>query len=248
MQPTPRAVSLRAPLAEAMRLLAGTLQPESYDPATDSVTFRIAASDYETSLFAPRLLAGSGKQASFIFHNLVRQAAVEALHAGDIDLLIGYTWHKDKGCDAVTLFHEDYRVVARENHPAVNGSLDLARYTRCGHVLVSPGASLSGIVDKALAGAGASRRVVASVPYFLTALATVAGTDLLATVPTRLARAHATDMKLQSFSPPVPIRSFPVQMVWSRRLGGHPALTWLRAHILALAGDLAGDLDGTAPQ
>src|ERR1700760_2114198 len=50
--PTPRALALRGPLSEAVRLIAGAVQPASFDPAQDSRTFRIAAPDYETSLFA----------------------------------------------------------------------------------------------------------------------------------------------------------------------------------------------------
>ena len=97
--------------------------------------------------------------------------------------------------------------------------------------VVSPGASLSGIVDYALAKADVSRRVVAAVPYFLAALATVARTDLLATVPGRVARCHAPNFGLAIAVPPVPVRSFPVRMVWNRRLGADPALAWLRDRV-----------------
>ena len=91
-------------------------------------------------------------------------------------------------------------------------------------MLVSPGATLTGIVDKALAAAGASRHVVVAVPYFLAALATVARTNLLATVPRRVAHFHAADFGLTIALPPIVVRSFSVQMVWSRRLGVDPAL------------------------
>jgi DNA-binding transcriptional LysR family regulator len=76
--PTPRALALRGPLSEAVTLVAGAVQPATFDPARDSRTFRIAAPDYETSLFAP-LLADTGpadKRASgprFIFRPLVRR-------------------------------------------------------------------------------------------------------------------------------------------------------------------------------
>ena len=238
VQPTPRALALRAPLAEALRLIGGAVRPASFDPARDERVFRIAASDYETALFAP-LLLGEGLGATrFIFSTLIRREAIDALHAGDIDLLLGYTWDKSQGCEALTLFHEDYRVVARNGHPALAEPLDLERYARCGHVLVAPGATLTGIVDKALAGVGASRRVVVAVPYFFAALATVARTDLLATVPHRIAHGHAMEFGLEIALPPVAIRSFPVQMVWSKRLGVDPALSWLRDRVQATAGGL----------
>jgi DNA-binding transcriptional LysR family regulator len=231
VQPTPRALALRAPLAEALRLIGGAVRPARFDPERDGRVFRIAASDYQTSLFAPLLLGAALGDSRIIFRTLVRREAIDALQAGDIDLLLGYAWDKGRSCEALTLFHEDYLVVARLGHPVFREPLDVARYTGFGHVLVSPGASLTGIVDKALAGAGAARRVVLAVPYFLAALATVARTDLIATVPSRLARCHAAAFGLMTALPPVPVRSFPVQMVWSRRLGADPALSWLRDRV-----------------
>jgi DNA-binding transcriptional LysR family regulator len=228
VRPTPRALALRAPLADAVRLIGGAVRPPAFDPARDGRVFRIAAPDYETSLFAPLLLRHGPSAQRFVFRTLVRRAAIGALGAGDIDLSLGYTWDKGTACDAVTLFEETYRVVARRNHPALAGPLDLERYTRFGHVLVSPGGTLNGIVDTALVEAGASRRVVLAVPYFLTALATVARTDLLATVQSRVATSHAATFDLETALPPVPIRSFPVRMTWNRRLGGDPAQVWLR--------------------
>ncbi len=235
VQPTPRALALRVPVSEALRLLGGTVGPASFDPARDERVFRIAATDSETSLFAPLLLDADLASVSprYIFRALIRRDAIDALQAGDVDLLLGYALDKGRACDAVTLFDEDYLVVARQGHPALSQPLTLTRYTQFGHVLASPGGSLTGIVDKTLAHAGVSRRVVMAVPYFFAVLATVARTDLIATVPRRVAQCHAEDFGLSTTLPPVRIRSFPVQMVWSRRLGAEPAIVWLRDRVRA---------------
>ena len=222
VHPTPRALAMREQVSEALRLINGALRPAPFDPNRDERVFRIAASDYETSLIVPRLVGDGLGVTRYVFRTLIRKDAIEALHAGDIDLLIGYTWDKDKACDSVTLYDEDYTVVARKKHPAMAKPLNMGTYTSYGHLLVSPGGTLNGIVDRALKDAGASRRVVVAVPYFLAALATAARTDLLATVPRRVAHCHAGHFKLAIAVPPVPIRSFPVQMIWSRRMG------WIR--------------------
>jgi DNA-binding transcriptional LysR family regulator len=201
--------------------------------------FRIAASDYETSLVVPQLVGNGMGAARFAFCTLIRKQAIEALHTGDLDLLLGYTWDQDKSCESVTLYVEDYCVVARKKHPIMAQALSIGAYTSHGHVLVSPGGTLTGIVDKALAGAGARRRVVAAVPYFLAALATVAQTDLIATVPRRAAHGHAKRFGLAMAAPPVPVRSFPVQMIWSRRLAADPAIGWLRNRVLEVTKGIA---------
>jgi DNA-binding transcriptional LysR family regulator len=231
--PTPRARVLRGPLAEALRLIGGAVRPPRFDPESSQRVFRIAATDYETALFAPHLLRADAATTSsrFVFRTLVRREAIDALDAGDIDLLLGYTWKRGEACDAITLYEEDYLVVAKKGHPAVTKPLTLAQYAGYRHVLVSPTGSLNGIVDKALADVGRTRRVILAVPYFFAALATVARTELIATLPSRVARFHAANFGLGTRSPPVPIRSFPVQMVWSKRLGDDPALAWLRDKI-----------------
>src|SRR5271166_1240162 len=239
VQPTPRALALRAPLAKAVELIAGSIHPAAFDPARDERVFRIAAPDYETSLFAP-LLVGDGRAGPrFLFRPLIRRQAIDALAAGDIDVALGYTWDRSGGSESATLFEEDYLVVARLGHPVLAQPLDLDRYTAFGHVLAAPGGSLSGVVDRILAAEGRTRRVVVAVPYFLAALATVTHTDLIATVPRRIALCHAAGFGLGAIEPPVRVRRFPVAMTWSRRSVTDPAVCWVRGALLQAAGTLS---------
>ena len=176
VQPTPRALALRVPVSEALRLLGGTVGPPASIRHATSGCSGSPRLNSETSLFAPLLLDADLASVSprYIFRALIRRDAIDALQAGDVDLLLGYALDKGRACDAVTLFDEDYLVVARQGHPALSQPLTLTRYTQFGHVLASPGGSLTGIVDKTLAHAGVSRRVVMAVPYFFAVLATVA--------------------------------------------------------------------------
>jgi DNA-binding transcriptional LysR family regulator len=238
VQPTQRALALRVPLADALRLIRGAVRPPRFDPTRDERVFRIAATDYETALFAP-LLSDRFARPRFVFRALVRRDAIAALLEGDVDILLGYTWDRGRACEVAPLFDEDYLVVARAGHASLRRKLDLARYAALGHVLVSPGGSLSGIVDRALAAEGLARRVVLAVPYFFAALATVAQTDLVATLPRRIALRHAANFGLQTKPPPLTVRHFPVQMVWSRRQGDDPAIAWLRGEISRAARKVA---------
>src|SRR5689334_2453999 len=56
IEPTPRALALAAPLSEALRLLERTLTKDSFDPATSTRTFVLAASDHAELIVLPRLL------------------------------------------------------------------------------------------------------------------------------------------------------------------------------------------------
>ena len=81
VQPTTRALALRAPVSEALRLLGGAVGSASFDPEHDERVFRIAATDYETSLFAPLLLDADLASVSprYIFRALIRRDAIEAI-------------------------------------------------------------------------------------------------------------------------------------------------------------------------
>jgi DNA-binding transcriptional LysR family regulator len=78
---------------------------------------------------------------------------------------------------------------------------------------------------------GLKRRIVLDVPSFMTALAVVAESDLLATVPAHFAATHARGLDLQSFKPPVAIRPFAIVAARHARSRGDPALDWLVARI-----------------
>jgi DNA-binding transcriptional LysR family regulator len=73
-----------------------------------------------------------------------------------------------------------------------------------------------------------SRNVVASVPLFLEAFAAVSETDLIATVPECLARAHATDFGLLVRNCPVEVESFDVFAVHNSAAADDAGLVWLR--------------------
>ncbi len=57
MQPTPRAHDLAGPVSDALRLLRGALQADSFDPATADNTVTLAMSDYAAFVLLPPLMA-----------------------------------------------------------------------------------------------------------------------------------------------------------------------------------------------
>lgn len=80
------------------------------------------------------------------------------------------------------------------------------------------------------------RRVVLGLPAFLPALASVAASGALVTLPARLARAFAPGFGLVTADPPIPVRRFPNSAHWHRRNDADPRTRWIRAQIAAVAG------------
>jgi hypothetical protein len=65
---------------------------------------------------------------------------------------------------------------------------------------------MRGVVDDQLEAMGRSRRVIIGLPAFLPALAAVAASRALATLPARVARAFAPGIGLATAHPPIPVR------------------------------------------
>jgi DNA-binding transcriptional LysR family regulator len=158
---------------------------------------------------------------------LVGAAAFDALRKDDIDLAIGRFYEMPDEFDAEILLHENFSVIARRGHPAIPEVLDLACYLELDHLLVSFSGRLTGLADEVLARQGLKRRVLTSVPMFLTAFAAVAASDLIATVPERLARRFGPVFDLQVLAPPVTLDSFPITSMRHVSTRSDLGLDWL---------------------
>jgi len=235
MRPTARAEALREPLRDALAALEQAVAPEApFDPASAANTWRIAATDYsESTVLLPALpglrQAAPGTRVAVLEMapaRLARQA-----EQGDIDLAFHTTHDSPQTLHRKALFTERYVLVGRAGHPKLRRKPTLAQFCALEHVMVSPdGGGFFGVTDEALATAGASRRVVLSVPHFLYVAAVLAGSDLVAMLPERLVRGNAA---LQVVEAPVDVLGYEMSMLWHERSHRDPAHRWLRDFIAA---------------
>lgn len=231
VEPTARAVQL-ARIAERLLEGAGAMltDPVPFDPATEDRTLRICALDFEVALIS-ELIETLHREAPRIrlrFQGLGRDAAVAALERDEADLWLGFARKLPGTLESIALFEETYRVIARLGHPRITPEkgLDLDIYCAERHIVTSANGSPGGIVDKTLRMQGRVRTVAVTTSGFLSALDLVARTDLIATVPARLAYAQETNFRLSVNDPPVTPRSFRVSATWHRRASGDPAIIW----------------------
>jgi len=235
MQPTARAEELREPLRLALQALEQALGPAgSFDPASAGNTWRVAAADYgESAILLPALArlreAAPGARLAVVpavLGRLARQA-----EQGDIDLALQTSADAPPSLRHRALFTERYVLVARKGHPRLKRRPTLEQFCALEHAIVSPGGgSFTGVTDEALAAAGASRRVVLSVPHFLFLRAALAATDLVAMLPSRLLRDAP---ELQQLEAPVAVPGYEMAMLWHERVHRDPAHKWLRDTIAA---------------
>jgi DNA-binding transcriptional LysR family regulator len=235
VEPTQRARDLAPRVETIVRLTQETLvEADAFDPATSAREFRVTGLDSATALLGSRLIALCRRTAPNIrltFRALVRKDSLRALGDGEVDVAVGLVWTKSPEFRAEPLYQETYRVAARRNHPKIGKTLDLRTYLTLDHVLVSVTGDAVGIVDRTLAAKGQRRRVVATLPTFLPALAAVARSDVIVTMPTQLVEAYRKPFELRAYAPPLAIRPFALSAVWHRRNDADPGLRWLIAQL-----------------
>lgn len=231
LEPTARALEL-LPKLEAMIGLAHELTTGAapFDPATTARTFHLAGHDMAIAMITAPLLKrvrAEAPMARIAQRSVVGARALELLERGEIDLAIGTFPALPPGFITEPVLRQKFKVVTRNGHPAAQSALDLDRYLSLDHVLVSFRAGFVGRVDEVLQRRGLRRRVIASVPMFLAALAIVAESDLVATLPETIADQHAARFGLAVHPCPIDVEPFDILSVRHARSQGDGGIAWL---------------------
>ena len=110
----------------------------------------------------------------------------------------------------------------------MKGKLDIRLFCRLRHAATFyPGVG-PGLIDRILEETGRKRRVVLSLPDWLTAPFVVARSDLIATVPEGVVRAANVALGLQVLRCPVDIPRMSMSVVWHARTHDSAPHRWFR--------------------
>ncbi|MGB1272315.1 MAG: LysR substrate-binding domain-containing protein [Endozoicomonas sp.] len=137
--------------------------------------------------------------------------------------------------------------VLRKSHPLAATGLDLVQYVRYPHALITMGGERKGTIDHFLERHGLSRRIALRVPHFVAALALVAGTDLLLTVPYGLVKSCASHYGLVILPFPMAQKASTYSVIWHERYLREPRHQWLRQLIVGVnqgGGDVGTGMPG----
>jgi DNA-binding transcriptional LysR family regulator len=224
---TQRALELMQPLHEALESIRHVVeQGAPIDPATMRATLVIAASDYVQYALLARF--------SVAWRALDVMALTTQLERGEVDLALAAPEHAPAAMRQRRLYEEGYAVIARQGHPTVQGGLDLDVFCALDHVVVSPqGGGFAGPADAALEAIGRRRTVVLSTSGFLIVPEIVSRSDMIALIPRRITEGWSG--RVQVLEPPLTIPGFVIASIWHERTTTHPAQTWLRDRLAALA-------------
>ncbi|HEY0134470.1 MAG TPA: LysR substrate-binding domain-containing protein, partial [Nannocystis sp.] len=87
--------------------------------------------------------------------------------------------------------------------------------------------------DTALAELGhGKRRIALTVPHFFLAPALIAASDLVITLPERVARIITANYPLRIVPLPIKVPTFDISLAWHERVHHDPANAWMRDQIV----------------
>ena len=237
MDATPYARELAEPVRQALALLESALaHGPGFDPATATRLFRFYMSDLGQIEFLPPLVERVQRSAPGVRLEAVAMEVADigdALAAGSLDLAVGFLPGLGPPVRRQPLFRDPYVCLMRAGHPAARARLTKKAFLEASHALVSYKGGHR-VIEEALERAGLARKIALRVPHFTVVPMVLERTDLILTLPLRIARVYERRGGFRFLPPPVAIPPADVGAHWHERFERDPGNRWLREMITEL--------------
>lgn len=234
MSPTPLARQLIEPIRESLKVFDQCLRARlDFDPRRAQHTFRIHATEHAEISLLPHLLqhlasAAPGVKLEMVFMD--RRDVPLALASGELQLSLDAPLLNHPELLSMPLSRDDYVCALRPEHPLRHKKLSLKQYLAASHVHVSSRIKGSGHIDLALRSIGKKRDIGLRLQHYSALPGLLASSDLLASIPRKLAQYWQLAHKSLPFS----TSSMELHAFWHRSADHDPAIVWLRGTVAAL--------------
>jgi DNA-binding transcriptional LysR family regulator len=238
MDATPFARGVADPVRQALALLESALaHGPGFEPPSSTRGFRFYMSDLGQVEFLPPLVervqrAAPGVRLEAVAADL--EHIGEALGTGALDLAVGFLPALGPPVARRALFRDPYVCLMRSDHPAIGKKLTRKKFVEASHVLVTYRGGGHRVIEEALERAGVARRIALRVPHFTVVPMVLARTDLILTLPARVARVYERQGSFKSLAPPVAMPPAEVAVHWHERFEADPGNRWLRDQVIEL--------------
>ena len=249
MTPTERARQLMPQLRLLLTDMNRLLEPvQEFRPFGSHRVFRIMASDYAEATLIPPLVKAMRSEAPGVVLDFLTPSDVSAqdLEQGKVDLAINRFFDLPQSFYQTSVWSDTFSCLLHRDAPFAN-RLSLKNYLNANHIWVSKtGMGMGfgmdpdksdglGWIDQALERIGQKRKIVIFTRHYQMPAMLALNKDLIATLPTRVARLQAENPLLVLKPTPFFIPEFELKMAWSPLLHTHPAHKWLRQLITFVA-------------
>jgi DNA-binding transcriptional LysR family regulator len=265
MEPTARAFDLYPGIREGLTRISSTLNHRDFQPADAVRTFGVGASDYAAAIVLPSVIGRIMKAAPKINIRVFpdnRVDVVSHLDDGRIGLIVGWFGELPERMRRATLLVETEAVVVRPGHPLTQGELTKARLLSFPHVVVDmiggdeePAGGFYEdrgterrvwierlIMDSRALNDGSSARAAVTVPHYAAVVPLLETTDMVATLPRKLALRAAELGRIVLLDLPYTPLDVAIEAVWHERSERDAGAKWFVEQFIAASAVLASEV------
>jgi DNA-binding transcriptional LysR family regulator len=249
MEPTAKALHLAPAIRNGLGSIETALESNTFLPSQALRTFRLTTTDYAAVVILPKIVARLAKTAPQIDLRVFpanRIDVIRQLDDGRVDFVIGWFDDLPDRLRRTKILEEKEAIVVRAGHPLTKGILTKERLLDFPHLVVeltgSEGQAVDGFHDER----GASRRVwierfllemndneegkigrvALSVPHYAAVPLLLQISDMVATLPRRLAQLAGLHAPLAILDLPYDPLVVNLEMIWHQRANQDPGMGW----------------------
>ncbi|VWC73736.1 LysR family transcriptional regulator [Burkholderia aenigmatica] len=231
MQPTATCLRMAPNLLEQLAKLRQLLQQwGQFNPTETRQTFRLGMPDALEPLVLPALTRALSEQAplaALASSPIDRKRMTSALSSGNLDLAIDIALPISEPLRHHPLLEDAFCIFVRRGHPLIRG-MTMAKYLKANHVAVSTRAQGTVLEDVALLNLGLQRNISVRCQNYYSACRIVQHSDLLLTMPEKLAMQIDTSKSLVPIDPPFSLPAIHLHMYWHINSDQDVANQWFR--------------------
>jgi DNA-binding transcriptional LysR family regulator len=238
MQPTPLALELAEPIADALNNMEVVLfQDRHFDAKRSNRTFNLLLADASEGMVLPHLLSRFAKLAPhvnvFVHHRDSRNYR-EVLENGQADLAIGQLPYLYIGFYQQLLFSQSLVCVSRPGHSLSRKVMALETYLAADHLVVDTPAVAELHLATALGAAAARRKIRVRICHYFSAIPIIANTDYIAMLPKSVVAEPLRSGLIEQIPYSFEIPPFAMKQFWHARTNHDLACRWLRRTVMDL--------------
>ncbi|MDX3895568.1 LysR family transcriptional regulator [Pusillimonas sp.] len=235
MQPTPRALSISGPIHQALELARNQIfRSQEFVPQRADRTFILCMTDLGAASYLPQIVNVISKQAPDVQIRTISptiEKQTEGLETGSTDLAIGY--FPDITTAGVfqqhLLSNTGFMCIANTRNPYIEGgACTMEGFLSAPHVSVRTEGRSQEVIEQAMSRLRISRRIMLTVPHYLSLLTLASNTDLLAIIPNDLVPAFEAQKNIKVYPLPFPSPRVEIKQIWHQKFHFDAASQWIR--------------------
>lgn len=233
MEPTPRALQLRAPIGRILLEVRQHIQsPTPFEPALARRQFTLALTDLGEVVMLPTLLRQFRQLAPRCTLRSVQippEQMEQALAGGELDLAVGAFPSPAEVLFQQRLYDHTFVVLGSSHNSQLHKGITRELFESLPHVAVKYPGRLGACYDAVLEQLEIRRNICLTTPHFLTIpFLLEQNPDLIATVPLELGLIFAQSRHITLLPPPILLPSFTLRQYWHPHFHDDAANQWLR--------------------